>query len=43
MKGAWFALVVGITVMVLTIGCTKQVLPPDAQTIKLVVPNLMSG
>jgi len=43
MKSGWIALVVGVFVLISTIGCTKQVLPPDAQTIKLAVPNLMSG
>jgi hypothetical protein len=43
MKGGWFALVLGITLIIPMLSCTKQVAPADAQTIKLVIPNLMGG
>jgi hypothetical protein len=43
MKNGWLALVLGCALIVAFTGCTKQVLPPDAQGIKLTVPNLFGG
>ena len=44
MRKGWFALALGCVLIVAAIGCaTKQPLPPDAQGIKLSVPNLFGG
>lgn len=43
MRIRWFGLVLGLALIVSGIGCTKQVLPPDAKSVKLIVPNLFGG
>jgi hypothetical protein len=43
MRKGWLALMLGFALIVGAMGCTKQVLPPDAQGIKLTVPNLFGG
>ncbi len=43
MRNRWSALVLGLALIFFAIGCTKQVLPPDAKSVKLIVPNLFGG
>jgi hypothetical protein len=43
MKKMAFVVMLGAAWVLMLAGCVQNVAPPDAKTVKLTVPNLLSG
>lgn len=43
MKRRWVSLVIGVIGLLFLVGCVQNTVPSGGKTVKVTVPNLMSG